>query len=126
MQHGRLRSSVEVLSGTAYTAPSAVVAGLLAKKFLRFRPQIWAGWALVTIGMGLTTLMTPDSNGGILYGLRIFAAIGAGFLFPLPVFAAQINQQNRDVGIATSLIAFFRSLGQAFGVAIGAVIFQNQ
>lgn len=70
--------------------------------------------------------MQPDSNGGILYGLRIFSSIGGGLLFPVPLFAAQVNQRDKDVGIATSLVAFFRSLGQAFGVAIGGVIFQNQ
>jgi hypothetical protein len=125
-QHGRFRSALETLPGTAYTAPSAVLAGIIAKRILRFRPQIWFGWAFVVLGMGLSTLMHPDSNGGILYGLRIFSSIGGGFLFPLPVFAAQVNQRNNDVGIATSLVAFFRSLGQAFGVSIGGVIFQNQ
>jgi hypothetical protein len=81
---------------------------------------------LLTIGMGTTITMHPDSNGGILYGLRIIASIGAGLLFPMPQLAAQVNQVGDDVGIATSLIVFFRSLGQAFGIAVGGVIFQNQ
>jgi hypothetical protein len=74
----------------------------------------------------MTVLMHPDSNGGILYGLRILAAMGGGILFPLPLLAAQVNQVGDDVDTTTSSIVFFRSLGQAFGVAIGGVIFQNQ
>lgn len=70
--------------------------------------------------------MHPDSNGGVLYGLRVFSSVGGGLLFPTPVFAAQVNQRNQDIAIATSLIAFFRSVGQTFGVAIGGVILQNQ
>jgi hypothetical protein len=31
-----------------------------------------------------------------------------------------------DLGIATSTVTFFRSIGQAFGVAIGGTVFQNQ
>lgn len=70
--------------------------------------------------------MHPDSSPGVLYGPRVIASIGAGFLFPVPQLAAQVTQRGDDVGVATSLIVFFRSLGQAFGVAVGGVIFQNQ
>jgi hypothetical protein len=70
--------------------------------------------------------MRPDSSPGVLYGPRVIASVGAGFLFPVPQLAAQVTQRGDDVGVATSLIVFFRSLGQAFRVAVGGVIFQNQ
>jgi len=70
--------------------------------------------------------MKPDSNAGVLYGLRIIPAIGGGFLFQLPVFAVQATTIDDDLGIATSTVTFFRSVGQAFGVAIGGTVFQNQ
>lgn len=70
--------------------------------------------------------MKPHSNAGIIYGLRVIPAIGAGFLFQLPVFAVQAASRDEDVGIATASTVFFRSLGQAFGVAIGGTVFQNQ
>ena len=70
--------------------------------------------------------MRPHSNAGVLYVLRIIPAIGAGFLFQVLVFAVQTTTTDDDLGIATSAVTFFRSAGQAFGVAIGGTVFQNQ
>lgn len=38
----------------------------------------------------------------------------------------QSTTVDDDLGIATASIVFFRSLGQAFGVAIGGTVFQNE
>lgn len=70
--------------------------------------------------------MKPHSGPGILYGLRVIAAIGGGFLFQVPVYAVQSTSMDDDLGIATASVTFFRSAGQAFGVAIGGTVFQNQ
>jgi hypothetical protein len=86
----------------------------------------WLAWILLTGGTGLNALMKPDSNAGILYGLRVIPAIGGGFLFQLPIYAVQSTTIDDDLGIATATITFFRSVGQAFGVAIGGTVFQNQ
>jgi hypothetical protein len=38
----------------------------------------------------------------------------------------QANSKDKDLGIATATMTFFRSIGQAFGVAVGGTVFQNQ
>ncbi|KAK2799874.1 hypothetical protein FQN51_006475 [Onygenales sp. PD_10] len=125
-QHGLLHSSVETLPGMAFIAPFSITAGIIMSKTLRFQKIIWAGWIFMTIGTGLNALLKPYSNGGILYGVRIIMPIGAGLLFPTTTIAVQSVQKGEDVGIATSVQVFSRSLGQAFGVALGAVVFQNE
>lgn len=70
--------------------------------------------------------MTPDSSPAVLYAPRCLASIGAGILFPMPLFAVQARQHGDNVGIATSVQVFARSLGTAFGVGLGGVIFQNE
>jgi hypothetical protein len=70
--------------------------------------------------------MRPHSNGGVLYGMRVVGSIGAGFLFQLPLYGVQATTKDEDIGIATASITFFRSVGQAFGVAIGGTVFQNE
>ena len=70
--------------------------------------------------------MHPDSTKAILYAPRCLTSIGAGILFPMPLFAVQARQKGEDVGIATSIQVFARSFGTAFGVALGGVIFQNE
>lgn len=70
--------------------------------------------------------MQPHSSKAILYAPRVIGSIGAGLLFPTPLFQVQAKQLPNDIGIATSTQVFSRSLGQTFGVAFGGVIFQNQ
>lgn len=70
--------------------------------------------------------MRPNSSKAVLYGPRVLISVGGGLLFPTPLFAVQARQKGDDVGIATSVQVFMRSLGTAFGVGLGGVIFQNQ
>lgn len=70
--------------------------------------------------------MHPDSSKAVLYAPRVLTSIGGGLLFPTPLFAVQARQDGNDIGIATSVQVFARSLGTAFGVGLGGVIFQNQ
>jgi len=107
-------------------ALSAVFCGILVARTLRFQKMTWLAWILLVSGTGLNALMKPDSNAGVLYGLRVIPAIGGGFLFQLPIFAVQSTTIDDDLGIATATLTFFRSVGQAFGVAIGGTVFQNQ
>ncbi|KAJ4863499.1 major facilitator superfamily domain-containing protein [Trichoderma breve] len=120
------KSSAETLPGSAPIALSAVFCGIWVSRSLRFQKMTWLAWALLTTGTGLVALMKPNSSAGILYAIRIIPAIGGGFLFQLPLFAVQSTAAGQDIGIATSMIAFFRSVGQAFGVAIGGTVFQNE
>ncbi|KKO98103.1 major facilitator superfamily transporter [Trichoderma harzianum] len=120
------KSSAETLPGSAPIALSAVFCGIWVSRSLRFQKMTWLAWALLTTGTGLVALMKPNSSAGILYAIRIIPAIGGGFLFQLPLFAVQSTAAGQDIGIATAMIAFFRSVGQAFGVAIGGTVFQNE
>ncbi|KAL7785406.1 MFS general substrate transporter [Trichoderma afarasin] len=120
------KSSAETLPGSAPIALSAVFCGIWVSRSLRFQKMTWIAWTLLTTGTGLVALMKPNSSAGILYAIRIIPAIGGGFLFQLPLFAVQSTAAGQDIGIATSMIAFFRSVGQAFGVAIGGTVFQNE
>jgi hypothetical protein len=111
---------------SAPVALSAVFCGIWVAKTLRFQKMTWLAWSLLTAGNGLNIIMKPDSGPGVLFGLRVVAAVGAGFLFQLPLFGVQATTLDEDLGMATSAVSFFRSLGQAFGVAIGGTVFQNR
>jgi hypothetical protein len=113
-------------SRSAPVALSAVFCSILVSRTLHFQKLTWFAWVLLVSGTGLNALMRPDSNAGILYVLRIIPAVGAGFLFQLPLYAVQANSEDKDLGIATATMTFFRSIGQAFGVAVGGTVFQNQ
>ncbi|KAM7206557.1 efflux pump [Naviculisporaceae sp. PSN 640] len=126
MQHDPFHSALESMSMLAYAAPASIVASIIVKKTQRFKYLIAIGWALLVAGLASNVTMQPDSSKAVLYAPRCLGSIGAGILFPTPLFAVQARQRGEDVGIATSVQVFARSLGAAFGVGLGGVIFQNE
>ncbi|OJD12995.1 hypothetical protein AJ78_06488 [Emergomyces pasteurianus Ep9510] len=126
LQHSVLHAALETMTCIAYSAPAGLVASMLVKRTQHFKYIIVVGWALLAAGMGSNITMRPDSSKAILYGPRVLISLGGGLLFPTPIFAVQARQHGDDIGIATSVQVFARSMGTAFGVGLGGVIFQNQ
>ncbi len=58
--------------------------------------------------------------------INIVPGIGLGLLFPSIGFAIQASATNETLAIAVGMFSFFRAMGQAVGVAIGGVVFQNR
>jgi hypothetical protein len=56
----------------------------------------------------------------------IIAGTGLGMLFPSLAFAIQGSAAEADVAYAIGMFTFFRSFGQAVGVTVGGMIFQNR
>ncbi|KAH8804688.1 drug resistance transporter [Xylogone sp. PMI_703] len=123
--HSLLHSSLETLPGIAIVAPSAAVAGFVIAITGRVQKLMWTGWTLVTVGLGLLSTLTSTTSSGPQYGYQVLIAVGGGVIFPAKVFAAQAAQVEKDVAVATAIVAFLTSLGQACGVATGGAAFQN-
>ncbi|KAI9660131.1 MAG: hypothetical protein M1821_001483 [Bathelium mastoideum] len=108
------------------TAPAAVAVGIAVAITGRFRWSIWIGWGILTLGCGLLVLLHVDTSIPAWIFLNLPSGLGAGMLFPSMAMAVQAAATSADQGYAATMYAFFRSSGQAVGVAIGGVIFQNQ
>lgn len=121
-----ITSAVSFLPGLGVTAPTAAVAGYVMSLTLRFKYANILGWLLMTAGMAALSTITIDSSQAAQYGYQIMYGIGGGIIFPGRLYAIQASQKDNDVGIATALVSFMTSLGEAFGVSIGGTIFQNR
>ena len=108
------------------TAPSAVVVGTIVAITGRFRWATWSGWVILTLGCGLLIFLHVDTTVAAWIFLNLPSGLGAGMLFPAMAMAVQAGALSRDSGYAATMFAFFRAFGQAVGVAVGGVIFQNQ
>lgn len=119
-------SGVALFPETFTVAPSAMVVGILITITGRYRWAIWLGWTVSTIGLGLMWLIKVETStyGWIL--LNLVPGMGLGVLFPSLGYAVQASAEPDHLAIAVAMFSFFRALGQAIGVAIGGVIFQNQ
>ena len=119
-------SGVALFPATFTVAPMAVVTGLLITKFASYRWAISLGWAIATLGLGLLVLLDVDTPIRQWIFIDLVSGVGLGILFPALQFQVQAASANKDMAFAVAIFVFFRSFGQALGVAIGGVIFQNQ
>lgn len=119
-------AGVSLLPDTFTVAPAAGCTGVLVAVTGKYRPAIWTGWALSVLGAGLFYLMDVHTSVVQYVFLNLPYGIGMGILFPATSFPIMAANLEKDQAFAVSMYTFVRSFGQAIGVAIGGVIFQNQ
>lgn len=74
-----MRSGVIALA-VASISPAAVVASILVRRTGRYRPQMWFGWVMVIIGLGLLSLVDIHTTIARLVGYLVFLGVGLGYV----------------------------------------------
>jgi Na+/melibiose symporter-like transporter len=102
---------------------SSTVSGILITRHGRWKRFLVAGSLLVTAGFALLATIDHETN-MVLLGVFLFVlGVGIGMTMQNLVLAVQNTVAARDLGAASSAVAFFRSLGGTIGVAVlGAVL----
>ncbi|CAG8490871.1 2817_t:CDS:10 [Dentiscutata heterogama] len=83
------------------------------------------GSILMAIGTGLISTFSEYTNKSLIICYLFIAGIGAGLITETTVFAGQEIVEHKDVASVISLLAFFRTIGAVFGVAILGTVFNN-
>jgi EmrB/QacA subfamily drug resistance transporter len=102
---------------------SSIVAGRLITKSGKIKPFIVVG--SVVLVAGFTLLGTIDHQTSLVFvGAAMFTVgVGVGMVMQNLVLAVQNTVALKDIGAASSSVAFFRSLGGTVGVSVlGAVL----
>ncbi|KAH8429032.1 uncharacterized protein LDX57_006703 [Aspergillus melleus] len=119
-------TGVALFPETFTVAPSAIFCGVIITVTGRYRWGLWVGWLLSTIGLGVTCLLKPETSTAGWIFLNITPGLGLGILTAAIVCTVQASSTNRNLTVAVAMVVFFRAFGQAIGIAVGGVIFQNQ
>lgn len=102
---------------------SSTVSGQIITKTGRWKAWLVSGGFLVTAGLGLLGTIRYDTT---YWHIAVFMAVmglGIGMMMQNLVLATQNQVAPSDLGSASSVVTFFRSLGGAIGVsALGAVM----
>ncbi|MGW1412559.1 MFS transporter [Streptomyces sp. NPDC002403] len=102
---------------------SSTVSGQIITKTGRWKAWLVTGGFLVTAGLGLLGTIRYDTE---YWHIAVFMAVmglGIGMMMQNLVLATQNQVAPSDLGSASSVVTFFRSLGGAIGVsALGAVM----
>jgi len=120
-----IMAGVAVFPQTFTVTPASITVGILVTLTGRFRWSLWAGWVFTTAGTGIMYLLDVHTSTVKWIFLNLLGGLGTGMLFPSMGFAIQASSSDENMSIAVAMFSFIRSVGQAFGVAIGGVIFQN-
>ncbi|KAG8161685.1 hypothetical protein KVR01_008672 [Diaporthe batatas] len=119
-------SGLDLLPTILILVPMAAVGGSVMSKMGKCRVIHFVGFALMTIGFGIFTLLDQRSSTGKLVGYQILAGAGVGLVIPtlLPAIMAPLSEA--DTALATATWAFIRSFGMTWGTAIPSAIFNNR
>ncbi|MFY1627168.1 MDR family MFS transporter [Micromonospora sp. WMMD735] len=102
---------------------SSVVVGRIITRTGRWKRYLVAGSALLTAGFALMGTIRYDTPYWHLAVYMALIGLGLGMTMQNLVLAVQNTVSTHELGAASSVVAFFRSLGGAVGVSVlGAVL----
>ncbi|MET8911400.1 MDR family MFS transporter [Micromonospora sp. NPDC004551] len=102
---------------------SSIVAGRLITASGKIKPYIVAGSIILVIGFALLGTIDHETSLVLVGAAMFIVGVGVGMTMQNLVLAVQNTVALKDIGAASSSVAFFRSLGGTIGVSVlGAVL----
>ncbi|WCO66268.1 MDR family MFS transporter [Iamia majanohamensis] len=102
---------------------ASILSGRVIAKTGHYRRWPIAGMGVAAVGMYLLSTMEPDTTRAASSLYMLIVGVGLGMVMQVLVLAVQNAADFKDLGVATSSVNFFRSLGGSFGVSLFGVLF---
>ncbi|KAA8645746.1 hypothetical protein EYZ11_001255 [Aspergillus tanneri] len=120
------KSGIDLFASVIPMVPFAIIGGVLITVTGKYKPLLIVGFALMTIGMGLFTMLDDKTNTVRWVVYQVILAIGSGIalIATLPAILASLPES--DVATATATWGFLRSFGSIWGVSIPSAIFNTR
>jgi EmrB/QacA subfamily drug resistance transporter len=102
---------------------SSIIAGRMITRSGRVKPYILVGLSVLVVGFAMLGTIDHQTSLVFVGAAMLLVGIGVGMSMQNLVLAVQNTVRLRDIGAASSSVAFFRSLGGAVGVSVlGAIL----
>lgn len=102
---------------------STTISGRVISRIGRWKVFLCAGGVLLSAGLGLLSTIRHDTAYWHVAVFMALVGVGVGMTMQNLVLATQNQVQPQELGVASSTLNFFRSLGGAVGVSVlGAVL----
>jgi len=102
---------------------TSIGSGRIITRTGRYKRYPVIGTATMAVGLFLLSTMSPSTPLPLASVYMLMLGSGIGLVLQVLVVAVQNAVEGRDLGVATSLNTFFRSLGGSFGTALfGAIL----
>ncbi|WP_187283505.1 MDR family MFS transporter [Streptomyces sp. t39] len=105
---------------------SSTIAGQIISATGRWKVYLVAGAVVMTAGLALLSTIDAGTGFGLLSLYMAVLGIGVGLLMQNLVLAAQNDVPAAELGAATSVLSFFRSMGGTVGTSVLGAILANR
>jgi MFS family permease len=85
-----------------------------------------AGTAIASVGLFLLSTMSAGTKEIATLWFMVIVGLGIGLVMQVVVLAAQNTARRQEIGVVTSTVTFFRSVGGAIGVAVFGSLLNHQ
>lgn len=96
----------------------AGISGQIISRIEGYRVPALFGILIMSLGAFLMSRMTVDTSEFIAIGFIVTLGFGLGFTFPAFTIAVQNAVEHRLLGVATSTVQFYRTIGGSLGLAL--------
>jgi len=104
---------------------ASTAAGTIVGRTGKYKIFPVSGSALMVVGLLLLSRLDPTTSFWVLSFDLVVFGVGLGLCMQILTIIVQSTSEYRDLGVATSGVTFFRSLGGSFGAAVFGAIYAN-
>ncbi|MET0132954.1 MAG: MDR family MFS transporter [Kibdelosporangium sp.] len=105
---------------------SSTASGQIISRTGKWKNHLILGGALMVLGFALLATMSRETSVLVLSIYMFVLGAGVGMLMQNLVLVAQNDVAAQDLGAATSVLSFFRSLGGSIGVSVLGAVLANR
>ncbi|PWN54306.1 MFS general substrate transporter [Violaceomyces palustris] len=121
-----LMSGVLMLPFSLIASLTSIVSGVGITRIRAYRPFLWGGWAIMTLGYALMATLDADSNRAKQELYIAVAGLGLGCLFQTPLVALMAAMPHGDMSTTVAAMQLMRSMAATMGIAISGAIFNSE
>jgi EmrB/QacA subfamily drug resistance transporter len=104
---------------------ASIGTGQLISKFGRYKIYPICGTLMMALGLFLLSRIDEHTKSSVLGWDMVVFGLGIGLTMQVLTIATQNNVDYADLGVATSGVTYFRSIGGSFGASIFGTILNN-
>jgi EmrB/QacA subfamily drug resistance transporter len=104
---------------------TSIASGTIIGRTGHYRWFPIAGTLLMAVGLWLLSLMDASTSWGLRAFYMLVLGCGIGLSMQVLTIIVQNTAAYRDLGVATSGVTFFRTLGSSFGASIFGTVYAN-
>ena len=102
---------------------SSIVSGIVISRTGKYRMLIVGALVIMTVGLGLMSQITADTELHVLWLWMFITGVGIGPTLSAFTIVVQNAVPFSKLGVATSNLTFFRQIGGSIGLAIAGTVF---